>query len=258
MHFLKELVETPELKEPFKNHLKIHRHFYRYSKGEFIGPAIKISQTSTKITLKGSHEYEDLIQEIVAHTITKPEFEIKGTLITGQDISEVIRDLGFEWDLKKSTGKTKNYKAKFQSKTNKESFIECIKTLRPHSYLLASFNVSPTCKVTTKKTVPQPSKKKVEDDEVNKRIQFCYGVIKNTESNLKTIIDLVIPDFISDLPEKWKKITLTNNYSIKDIILPEDVENWALKRIMAIRKGRMTRTIDVDGEIIEKQYNIVV
>jgi len=29
-------------------------------------------------------------------------------------------------------------------------------------------------------------------------------------------------------------------------------------RLLAIRKGKVFRTIDIDGEIIEKQYNIAV
>ena len=113
MHFLSRLIETPILEDPAKNHMNIHRHFYRYSKGDFIGPAIKITKTKAKITLKGTHEYEDSISEIIAKTISDPQksFEVKGTLITGVDLSETITDLGLNWILKKSTGKTKNYKA---------------------------------------------------------------------------------------------------------------------------------------------------
>ena len=41
MHFLSELIESPNLDDPAKKHMSIHRHFYRYSKGDFIGPALK-------------------------------------------------------------------------------------------------------------------------------------------------------------------------------------------------------------------------
>ncbi|MHA2390955.1 MAG: hypothetical protein ACXAEX_03225, partial [Promethearchaeota archaeon] len=78
MHYLKKLIQSPNLKDPAKQHLDIHRHFYRYSKGEFLGPAIKITKTKTRITLKSTHEYEDLILEIVANTIPDEEVEIKG------------------------------------------------------------------------------------------------------------------------------------------------------------------------------------
>ena len=80
MHFLSKLIETPNLDNPAKNHMSIHRHFIRYSKGDFIGPALKISKTSGKITLKGTHEYEDLILELVVKSLSKTQadFEIKG------------------------------------------------------------------------------------------------------------------------------------------------------------------------------------
>lgn len=258
MHFLRKLIESPELDDPAKKHKSIHRHFARYSKGIFIGPAIKITKTNTKITLKGSFEYEDLIQEIIATTISDRQFEINGVLITGSDIKEDIINLGLDWKLKKSTGKTINYKAEINDKINGNNLIEIIEKLRETSYLLLSFNLNPTCKVSTKKRIPQPSKKKIEEDDINKRIQFCNGVINNSERNSKLILDLVLKDFKLDLPENWKTITITNNYNITNIIIPKNIQNSRLLRIMALRKGQMNRTLDVDGELIEKQYSITV
>ena len=258
MHFLKKITESPILKDPAVEHLDVHRHFYRYSKGEFIGPALKLTKTNTRITLKGSHEYEDVILEAVANTISQDEFEIKGVLISGSDVSNLITDLGFNWTMKKSSGKTKNYKASVLGKTTRDTFLESIEAFRKTSYYLISFNISPTCKVTTKKNIPQPSKKKVEEDDINKRIQFCTGIMNNTEQNLKKTLDLVLSDFKSELPEKWKNIIISNNYKISGIELPDDIDNWGLKRILAIRKAKLFRSVDIDGEIIEKQYNIVV
>ncbi len=260
MHFLRKIIESPVLDDPAKNYKSIHRHFYRYSRGDFIGPAIKISRTKAKLTLKGSHEFEDLILEIVTKGMmnSDDQFEIKGKLISGADVSEIINNLGFNWDLKQSTGQTKNYKAEITDQTNRDILLESIEKFRENSYLLLSFNINPSCKVTTKKNIPQPSKKKVEEDDVNKRIQFCTGYTSITEKNLNYIFDTILSDFKSELPENWKTIILYNNYKIQDIEIPKDVKNTRLLRIMAIRKGKLFRTVDVDGEIIEKQYSIVV
>ena len=100
MHYLKKVVNSPIIKTPIEENLDIHRHFYRYSRGEFIGPAIRITKTKAKITIKGSHEYEDLILEVVARTLSEKVVEIKGTLITGSDIGKLITGLGFDWKLK--------------------------------------------------------------------------------------------------------------------------------------------------------------
>ncbi|MFX1315178.1 MAG: hypothetical protein ACFE9T_04895 [Promethearchaeota archaeon] len=260
MHFLTKLIDSPILEDPARNHKNVHRHFYRYSRGDFIGPAMKITTTKTKITLKGSHEYEDLILEIVANSISNPNenFEIKGTLVSGEDISSIISSLGFNWRLSKSTGQTKNYKTSILDKTNKHKLIESIEIFRENSYFLLSFNLNPNCKVITKKNIPQPSKKKIEEDDVNARIQFCTGYINNTDKNLETLRSLCIPDFKSELPNTWKTITVFNNYKITDIDIPKNVKDSRLLRVMAIRKGKLLRSIDVDGEFIEKQYNIVV
>ena len=261
MHFLNIIIKTPQLEDPAKNHFNVHRHFYRYSKGEFLGPAMTISRTKAKITLKGSHEYEDLIQEITCKTASEDTFEIKGVLLSGKDISDIITNLGLDWKLKKSSGKTKNYKAEFLEQTiNKDNLIETIDTLRESSYLLLSFNNGPFCKVTTKKRIPQPSKKKAEEDDLSKRIQFCSGIINNTNSNTNMILDMILPDFKSkNLPENWKKLSLTNNYKITGIEIPKNIKNSMLMRVMAIRTGKMIRSLEVDGEeLIENQYNIVV
>ncbi len=260
MHFLNNLITTPKLDDPAKKHMHIHRHFYRYSKGDFIGPALKITKTSGKITLKGAHEYEDLILELVVKSLSnsQPDFEINGKLITGSDLQDTISNLGLNWGLKKSTGKTKNYKADIIDQINKSLLLQALDIFRENSYLLLSFVINPTCKVTTKKKIPQPSKKKAEDDDVNKRIQFCTGILSNTDANLKMVLDLAVPDFISDIPKKWKSIIVLNNYLINEIEIPTNIKDSRLLRIMAIRKGKMFRSLNIDGELIEKQYSILV
>ena len=260
MHFLSKLIETPNLDEPAKKHMDIHRHFYRYSKGDFIGPALKISKTRGKLTLKGAHEYEDLILELVVRSISnsQADFEIKGKLISGSDLQDTISNLGLNWILKRSTGKTKNYKADIMDQVNKNLLLQALELFRENSYLLLSFVINPNCKVTTKKNIPQPSKKKIEDDDVSKRIQFCTGVLNNTDANLKMVLDLIVPDFISEIPKNWKSLTVFNNYKINEIELPTNIKDSRLLRIMAIRKGKMFRSIDIDGEVIEKQYSIKV
>lgn len=260
MHFLSELVKKPILEDPFEQHLNIHRHFYRYSKGVFIGPALKIIKTKAKFTLKGAHEYEDLILEAVTKTISNSQdnFEIKGKLIASSDIANEISEIGLNWVLKKSTGKTKNFKAEIIDQINKDLLLQAIGVFREKSYLLLSYNRNATCKVTTKKNIPQPSKKKVEDDDVSKRIQFCIGMLNNTEANLEMLLDLAAPDFKSEIPNNWKSLTILNNYTINQIEIPTKIKDTRMLRVMAIRKGKMIRSVEIDGDLIEKQYSIVV
>jgi hypothetical protein len=98
----------------------------------------------------------------------------------------------------------------------------------------------------------------MEDDDLNKRIGFCTGYLENTPTNFDNMLDNIIPDLYSELPKKWKSIILQNNYRINEIILPKDVKDTKLLRILAIRKGKLFRTAEIDNEIIEKQYSITV
>ncbi|MHA1723566.1 MAG: hypothetical protein ACTSYC_07185 [Promethearchaeota archaeon] len=258
MHFLEQIIRTPQLEEPAKNHINIHRHFYRYSRGKFSGPALKIVQTSSKITLKGSFDYEDLIQELVVSSIPAESIKITGVLYTGQDINPLLKELGLNWTLKKSTGKAENYKAEISDELEKQKLLEIIEALRVHGYLLLSFKHDTNHRATTKKRLPQPSRKQPMEENVNSKVDFCTGVLANTKESMEIIIKAALSDFASDLPEKWKTILLSNNYSITEIEIPKNVKDSKLLRIMAIRKGILERILEVDGTTLEKQYSIIV
>jgi len=60
-HYLAKLIANPNPNDPIKDAPDVHKHFTRYSKGPFEGPVFKISRTKSKITLRASHEYEDLL-----------------------------------------------------------------------------------------------------------------------------------------------------------------------------------------------------
>jgi len=258
MHFLKKITENPTLDDPAKEHMDVHRHFYRYSRGEFSGPAIKLRQTSTKFTLKGSLEYEDLVQELILRSVATDELEVEGTLITGKDISERLEELDLGWDLKESSGKTKNYKANFEQTIETKKLINIIEEFRENSYILLNFRLEKWVRVDTKSRLPKPSKKKPIDDDVNKRVQFCKGYMDHTDENNQMIMDEVLFDFKDEIPKDWNKITLTNNYRINEILIPRGVKDSRKLRILAVRKGKLIRTAEIDGEIIEKQYSFVV
>ncbi|MBN1214015.1 MAG: hypothetical protein JXA99_01100 [Candidatus Lokiarchaeota archaeon] len=259
MHFLNQIIENPILKNPAKEHMDVHRHFYRFSKGIFIGPAIEIRRTSSKISFKASLEYEDIIQEFVVEAIPGDSISVTGLLFTGRDINDTLKEIGLHWKLKASTGKTKNYKADIKGEVDKTVLLKAIEIIRESGYLLLScVAADKSSKVTTNKRLPQPSKKKPEEDDIAQRIGFCKGDIPNTKNNLEKVIENLIRDFKSELNENWKKITILNNYKIEDLELPKNEKNSMMLRIMAIRKGKLIRTVTIDDESYEKQYSIIV
>ncbi len=258
MHFLRKVIENPDLEEPAENHMEVHRHFNRYSRGEFAGPAVKIRKYSTKITLKGSLEYEDIIQELIVRTLQENEIKVKGKVISLQDISSTIKNLNLNWNLKQSTGKVIKYKAEFNDKLSKSKLIEVIEEFRIHSFLMLSFNKNKYCKVSTKTSLPRPSKKNPIDDNIDKNVSFCSGYMSNNKTNLEMVLDELLPDFKADLPNKWDQISLTNLYKIEEIKIPKNINDSKMLRILAIRKGKLIRAAEIDDAVIEKQYSITV
>ncbi len=258
MHFLEQVVNTPQLKDPAEKHMDVHRHFTKYSRGVFSGPALKIAKTSSKITLKGSRDYEDLIQEIVIQALPESNISVKGVLITTEDISDRIADLGLTWGLKASTGQTKNFKADFSEEVSREKLLKIIEAFRTYAYLLINFKNDANYKVSTKIRLPQPSKKQPMEEDINSMVNFCTGVLKTNKDNVNRVIKSALFDFQGEIPEEWKQISLMNNYKISDLEVPKNLKDSKLLRSLAIRKGELERIISVDGKDFKKQYSIVV
>ncbi|TFG00421.1 MAG: hypothetical protein EU541_02290 [Promethearchaeota archaeon] len=258
MHFIKQIIENENFEEPAKEHMDVHKHFYRYSKGEFSGPAIKMKKYSTKITLKGSFEYEDAIQELVTMTAPNSIIDVEGKVVTGRDISDLLKDLNLDWKLEKKTGKAKGYKIKFSDSLKKEKIMEIIETLREHCYLMLNFKIDKYCQVKTDEKLPKPSKKNPIEDDINKRVSFSRGYVETNQNNLELIYDHLLPDFKSELPDDWTDLILTNTYKINDIEIPKDVKNSRMMRIMAIRKGTLVREVECDNQTFTKEYSLYV
>lgn len=247
MHFLKVLIDNPKLENPSENYPEIHRHFTRYSKGEFTGPAIKVRFTAKKINIYGSFEYEDFIQEFVTSLMPDGDIQVSSVIFAARDLKDEFYELGLNWKLIKSTGKTKNYKGTFDDILERKRLKEIIKALNKKCYYFSNF-ILEGYSVKCKKKPPQPSKKKPTDDEIAKITKFCVGSVSNNKKNKDYLLERLVPDFLNKFPEKSKSFTLINEYKITNIILPKNIKNSILMRLKAIREGKLNRTIRFDND----------
>lgn len=258
MHFLKQIIENPSFEEPAKEHMDVHKHFYRYSRGKFSGPAMKMKKYSTKITMKGSFEYEDAVQEIVTKTVPKNDINVEGIVITGRDISDTLKKLGLNWELEEKSGKSKGYETEFSDTLSKDKVLQIIEELREHCYVMLNYKVNKYCQVKTDEKLPKPSKKNPIEDDIDKRVSFCRGYVETNQSNIELVYDYILSDFKSEMPNDWTDIILTNTYDIDEIEIPKDVKNSRMMRIMAIRKGKLIRTLKCDDKTFTREYSFSV
>lgn len=261
MHFINDLLDKPKDPDPIKNLPQVHKHFYRFSRGKFEGPYARIKFSSTKVYVDASFEYEYVLAWLAMKALPEDfdeEFKITGSIVGGSDFTEKLHEIGLNWEVDKSTGKTKNYKCKItpsdEVMVKKQHIIDLVENLSTSCYILLSFKAGPNNKytLTTKKKPPQPGKgdKKDKDEARKKRRKFSKLRMPNTDSNREIVLNELIPDFLDEVPEDSKMIKVINIYDIDNLELPprDKVKNSKLIRILALREGIFTRKVVVDDE----------
>ncbi len=253
-HYLMKILDNPMIENPVKGAPDVHKHFTRYSKGQFSGPVVKFSQTKDKITIWCSHEYEDAVLRIAVNFFPDDILNVSGTILGGMDFTPLINNVGLgkAFYPAKSKGKTVNYTAALKSEVSVEKkLIEDLSVKgTPYVYSLLSFT-SEDQKVILKikKKPPRPNSKNPEDSAVGSKLKFCILKIPKTPELLKVIIDTFAKDFIDEIPIKWKSITIQNTYEITKLIFPEKKEGLSSRkfRLNTLREGSLNRVATIDS-----------
>ena len=267
MHFLKDLLENPEDKDPVKNFPHVHRHFIRYSKGNFVGPAVKV-RFSKKITIDGSFEFEDLFAWLASKAMisekNNDEIQITGVILSARDFSEALFEIGLDsWVVKKSTGKTKNFKCVLDTPTPIlcDQLKELVEKLNSSCYLMFNFNTG-LISLKTKKKPPRPKTKgdKKKEGTIAEKVKFTKLKMPNTDYMRDLIIDEILPDFKEEIVSSTKLIELTCSYDISDLILPpkEMRKNSSSIRRFTLRKGILERDCVIDKEPYENKTSMTI
>ena len=253
-HYLTKILENPMIDDPVKGAPDVHKHFTRYSKGQFGGPVVKFSQTSEKITIWCSHEYEDAVFRIAVDSIPDEKLNVTGAILGAMDFTPLIQKIGLgkEFHPVKSKGKTVNYTATIKTPVSVDK--ELIKTLSvrgtPYVYSLLSFtSADQKMSLKIKKKAPRPDSKNPNDSSLGSKLKFCILKMRKTPEVLKTIIDTFAKDFADEIPTKWKSITIQNTYEISSLIFPEKKEGLSSRkyRLNTLREGKLKRIASIDS-----------
>lgn len=258
-HYLVELFKNPEIDEPAENAPAIHKHFTRYSRGEFDGPVVKIRRTKAKITVSCSYEYEDFALKLALNNLPIEELQVKGNIISGVDFTKLVDRLELDkvWYPKKNTGKTQNFITKIAAPVpiEKGKFLELIEKGEPYMYFL--FNITDADNDVTlkcKAKPPRPSNKSPEKSSPQNKVKFCSLKIANTPENVEWIKEGAFIDFEDEIPDNWKSILIENSYTIEDLEFPKKKMSSRKFRLQTVRIGKINRILDVDGENLTQSF----
>lgn len=228
MHFIKDI---------FENNKTEHAHdkFIRYSKGDFVGPLMKIRISKANIKIGASYHYADELLILLSQYLGHKIVHIKGSLVWNQDLSGDLAKLGIKYSkVSKARG---IFKYELENDVDIVDFVES----------MIKYNILATIKgedysYVTKSSFPKPNK------------EFGPDFVKVTlpGSFAKKVLD----EFAFDVKGKVKKaIEIRHKIVIEDIILPKDTSDFDRARRLATRKGKLTRTTDIDGDIVESKVD---
>jgi len=232
-----------------------HLIFSRYGRGTFPGPALQLKIQKNKITINASFFYEDFTGAFLAHFLpNNKQFKLTGNIFSYRDLSSELSDIIPSVSMKKS----KNlYKATLQLELPSGKIKRLYSLLGGKCYILVSIKPlrGTLPKLQTKKSIP-----KLTDQIIELKTDFCKAILPNNEETLEVFIEEVLPDFREEIKISFKNLDLKNQIVVTDIILPENWRSMPSRevRLKSKRKGKIVRTLMVDGETLKSEHDFLV
>jgi len=229
MNFIKKIVDG-EVDE------SVHKQFIRFGKGEYKGRFPLSLWKAKKIKVKSGFEFAN---DLVLLCAKLGDAKVSGIVLSKKDISDVMSQNNIQ-----GSSETKKGGLYFQNNiSNQELKKEQLIELEKVSYFTLLDIEGEGFKLKVKKKLPKPGK---DADKIDDK--FCqfeaderfYSIIKK--------------DLFWDVPEA-KKVVISHEVNVDQIIMPEGEKDYAKIREMAKRKGKITRRVVIDGKETSKEID---
>ncbi len=222
MNFIKKIFED-------KVDDLVHNQFTRFGKGEYERAFVKLKK-SKKLSVKTSFEFSNDLVYLIADN-AEGDIEISGVIIRkGKDL---------DLDLENEKGKRgKIYKLTIKKQNiSKTKLKEIYNEFKGDSLLLTL--KAKNCSLKCKNSLPKPGGKLKEN--------FCISSFSNLD---------VAREFAFDV-SNFKNLEIVHTFKIEDIIAGNEKDFEEIRK-NSKRKGKVIRSLDVDGEHIEKEHDLLV
>ena len=229
MNFIKKIFEE-------KIDEKVHAQFTRFATGKFENRALlEINVQAKKVKIKSSAEFTNELVAFLANSI-EDKTQVKGIIFSTRDLFEES-DIEFE-NIKNAMGVKKHF---VNQELSKEQILELCNKF-PYASINLSFETN-YGKLKVKEKVAKAGKEGKKGEAP--KADHCTFMTED-----KSIID----DYAFDIKEPFKKAKINHTYEISDIEIPKEYENdFAKARLMAIRKGKIIRKLNIDEKEVIKE-----
>ena len=212
----------------------VHKQFIKFGKGIY-NKRFPLSLWKTKkVKIKSSFEFAN---DLVLLCSKLGKGNVSGIVLSKKNISDILSENNIQGD-----SETKKGGLYFQNNiSSQELGKEQIEILEKESYFTLLDIEGEDFKLKTKKKLPKPGKS---EDKIDNR--FCQFEADNK------FYSQVKEDLFWDAPN-GKKMVISHNLNIQQIIMPEGEKDYAKIRELSKRKGTMTRNAVIDGEETSKE-----
>ncbi len=225
MNFIKKIFEK-------KVDELVHHQFIRFGIGDYERALITLTK-GKDLKIKTSYDLANDIFAIIAENI-KENADVSGEIISNKDFEKEL-----EIEIKNYSKRGNLYTAELKTTLKPEQLKEIYQKFK-FDFLLLSVN-SKNFKLSTSKSLPKPGGK-IKDN-------FCSAILPLS----------LLDEFAFDIKQDFKQLKITHKYIITEIIIPDNVKNdFTLARLKAKRKGKLIRTLEIDGKQLIKEIELNV
>ncbi len=214
----------------------VHLQFQKFSKGNFKNKAmIKASHSKDKYSIATTAEYANELVRMLSEKIMNNKIHVSGAVITTMDLTGKL-----DFKDKKQFMGVKQYI--MDSDMSGTEILDLCNKL-PLAFMALSFKFG-NYELKIKAKAPKSAKPSTKGEAAPK-IDFCKFITTD-----KSLVSNILFDINLD---SFKKVEITHEFVITDLILPKNETDFAKIREMAKRKGKIIRKINLDGKEIVKE-----
>ena len=237
----------------------VHAKLVKYGMGSYPGPRIDLSISKSKISFKADLDLEKIFLKGYLATAPKGSHKVAGLIESYTDRQDEFATLRMPimWKTAKKKGAT-TYKAKLKEVAPLDDISEILEKDGPTIFFLLTMSPrdgTKPWKIKTKTSYPK-APKGGEDAAKEKAPVFVVGAYANTPESFEYVVNETLSDFKDQVNEKTKKVLVRQEIIIEDIEIPDDDSlSFSQKRKLAKKRGKLIRTITIDGEENKKEYS---